>query len=240
MKVFAINGSPNKVGSTVKLIEMILDVCSEAGAECEKVNLEDYNIDHCSGCNKCIKNGVCYRDDDFTQLKAKMMEADGIIIGSPYYDGKPTVQLMVFLDRLAISSSYYSHFSQKYIIGVSTSAVNNCKSIAKYCAHLGILGFTYNGIVSGLLYESTVTQISVKDIDSDEEIMERARKAGNKLIEDIEKIPVPLIHKIKRYALRKWVSLAVVKLLRKKDRIYNRFLRYCEDKGWIKTINKTE
>ena len=41
MKIFAINGSPNKAGYTSALIDTLLDVCRKAGADCEKINLED-------------------------------------------------------------------------------------------------------------------------------------------------------------------------------------------------------
>lgn len=115
MKVLAINGSPNKDGSTSKLIDMILALCIKAGADCEKIHLEDYIIGECIGCSKISSGCECCKDDDFMQLKAKMLEADGIIIGSPYYSGRPTTQIKTFIDRLAFTSIPNKAFSDKYI-----------------------------------------------------------------------------------------------------------------------------
>jgi multimeric flavodoxin WrbA len=221
MKILAINGSPNRVGSTAKLVDMLLEVCTEAGGKCEKVNLEDYIINCRRECSECTEPGGCYLEEDYLQLKAKMLDADGIIIGSPYYGGKPTMQVRMFMDRLALSDSYRKPFANKYIVGVSVSAVNDCKNVARYCANLGVIGIVGNGMVSGLLHEAVVTPEGVKDIASDSAVKEKRE---------------PVSHKMKRVMLPRWLSFVVIKLLRLAGRISDKVRKYCEKKGWIKNI----
>ncbi len=240
MKILAINGSPNRNGSTSKLIDMILSACKEAGAECEKIHLEDYVIGQCTGCIKFLKDCEYCKDDDFIQLKAKMLEADGIVVGSPYYSGKPTVQLKTFIDRLAYTSAYNKSFSDKYTVGVSTSAVNSAKKIAKYCASLGHISFMGNGTISGLIYESTVDKVVLGDLADNAEIKERASMAARKLISDIKHKRRTDFYHFKRLIFRKWVKILCIKILRGFDKIKNSIRRFMTDKGWIKRINKIE
>lgn len=230
MKILAINGSPNREGATAKLIDIIVEYCTDAGAQCEKVHLEDYVIDCCSHCEKCIKGGECSIDDDYVHLKAKMLDSDGIIIGSPYYNGSPVESVQQLLDRLYLSRTHNGIFDKKYMVGVSTSAVNDCRSVAEYCANLGDTDFPGGAIVSGLLYECMVTNEGVKEIDKEEVIKERARLVVGKLISDISNKNVPYIYKMQKSSLTKPLSLLLAKLIRRKETILSALSKLIENK----------
>ncbi len=242
MKILAINGSPNRNGSTAKMIEMVLDVCKETGAECENLHLEDYVVGECSACIKHLKDcEYCQgQEDDFMQLKAKMLDADGIVIGSPYYSGKPTIQIKTFINRIAYTSVNNRFFESKYIVGVSTSAVSNSKKIAKFCATLGHSSFMGNGIVSGLLYESTVDKVVMGDLAENEELKVKAKAVGLNLIEDIKMKRKARFYRLKRIVFTKWIKVLCIKIIRCFDKIVLRFRKFAEDQGWIKKINKIE
>jgi len=55
------------------------------GAETELYAIAGKQINPCTGCNKCRDNKKCVIDDDMQGLYAKMMAADGIVMGSPVY-----------------------------------------------------------------------------------------------------------------------------------------------------------
>lgn len=217
MKILAINGSPNREGSTAKLIGMLLEACETAGAQCETVQLEDYMIEDCHKCSKCIKDGECSIDDDYLHLKAKMIEADGIIVGSPYYNGSPVEHLQVFMDRLSVSANHCNLFDEKYIVGVSTSAVNDCKNVAEFCATLGASESLGGGIVSGLLYECMVTNDGVKDIDTENVIKQKVNEISAKFINDISKKKVPFFLRIKRFKLFRQINPYFSRIFKKKE-----------------------
>ncbi|MEM0331209.1 MAG: flavodoxin family protein, partial [Archaeoglobaceae archaeon] len=62
MKLLAINGSPNK-RNTYALLEALVEEAKKLGAEAEILNLADYNINPCKGCDACLK-GDCVQKDD--------------------------------------------------------------------------------------------------------------------------------------------------------------------------------
>lgn len=216
MKILAINASPNRNGSTAKLIDLIVKSCGKSGAECEIVHLEDYLIESCGQCRKCLHAGECYLDDDYLHLKAKILESDGIIIGSPYYNSKPVDSIKCFVERIFISDAYAGLFDKKYLIGISTSAVNDCRMVAGYCASLGGAAILGGGTVSGLLNESLVTNDGVRDIQSDADIIKSAEILAKRFIEDIKLMRLSNAHNMLKLILMKRQKPYIQKLRRRK------------------------
>jgi multimeric flavodoxin WrbA len=223
MKILAINGSPNTTGYTSILINIVLDVCKEAGAVCEKVNLADYNIEACKDCEKCKENRECWQDDDFLHLKASMQEADGIIIGSPYYNGKPYEQLDVLFDRLRNSGRGTDDIANKYIVGLATSASDNCKRVAKYCARLGGISLPGLNIISGLIYEKTILKTGIKDLFNDTMVKVRINEVVAKLVSDNENKHISLYKKLVHLIIGKRLTCFIRKTFRKRTGYSVRF-----------------
>jgi len=105
-KIFGFIGSPFKEKSntytlTQKLIEALRAEFPGLYAEIYTAGMVKLN--YCKGCWCCMKNGFCPQDkeDDMGMLKAKMLEADLVIFGSPVYTYAVSGQTKVFLDRLA-------------------------------------------------------------------------------------------------------------------------------------------
>jgi multimeric flavodoxin WrbA len=64
MKVIGINASPRKRANTQTLVESILNGAAEKGAETRLVNLREFKINGCLGCEGCKKHlelGFCYQ-----------------------------------------------------------------------------------------------------------------------------------------------------------------------------------
>lgn len=94
VKVLGICGSARHA-STQWAVELALKTSEELGyIETECINLGDYNLKPCTGCMKCFgwqhsaeaSGPDCYEHLDDTKIVlGKMMEADGIILGTPVY-----------------------------------------------------------------------------------------------------------------------------------------------------------
>ena len=87
MRLLAVCGSPRK-GNTEWMLTKLLDAAREAGAETELILLRQKDIKLCRGCLTCEvgrdrKPGVCVIKDDMAPLLPKMLEADGIVFGTP-------------------------------------------------------------------------------------------------------------------------------------------------------------
>ena len=86
MKVIGINGSARKNGNTTLIISKVFDELNKEGIECELIQLADYEILPCRGCFACKGRGNCvFTNDGFAEIFNLMVEADGLILGSPVY-----------------------------------------------------------------------------------------------------------------------------------------------------------
>ena len=102
MKVVAFNGSPRPDGNTSILLSHVLDPLRAEGFQTEVVQLGGGNIHGCRACYLChkTKNARCTHDDDeANECIAKMIEADGIILGSPTYFADVTPETKALIDR---------------------------------------------------------------------------------------------------------------------------------------------
>ncbi|MBI4289700.1 MAG: flavodoxin family protein [Chloroflexi bacterium] len=100
IKVLGICCSPRKNGNTEVMLREALAGAEEAGARSELVTIGDKDIKGCDGCRGCDKTGRCHIKDDMQAIYPKVLEADGLIFGSPVYFWNVTGQAKVFMDRL--------------------------------------------------------------------------------------------------------------------------------------------
>ena len=102
MYVVAFNGSPRRDGNTAVLIETVLERLRAAGIETEHVQLAGRRLAGCTGCLTCREtlDMTCVIDDDVVNACiAKMVAADGIIIGSPVYYADLTTNTKALIER---------------------------------------------------------------------------------------------------------------------------------------------
>jgi len=99
VKITGIVGSPRTDGNTSFLVETALKSAEDAGAETEIINLGSADIEPCVACDICKATGECAIYDDARGITEKLMESDGLIIGSPVYFGSVTSQLKMLIDR---------------------------------------------------------------------------------------------------------------------------------------------
>ncbi len=102
MKVVGFNGSPRKNGNTSLLIRRVFQKLEDAGIETEFVQLGGNLVHGCTACLKCkeTKSGRCSIEDDIINgCIEKMIDADGIIIGSPTYFASLTTETKALIDR---------------------------------------------------------------------------------------------------------------------------------------------
>jgi multimeric flavodoxin WrbA len=97
IKVLGISGSPIDTSNTDILIQTILDA---TGLKAELIKLANIEVKPCRHCRKCAYTNECVIEDDFKWLSQKVMEADGIVLGSPTIYGLPSSFMNSFNERL--------------------------------------------------------------------------------------------------------------------------------------------
>ncbi len=125
MKVIAINGSPRRDGNTAILIKEVFKVLENYGIETESIQLGNKPVHGCTACMKCreIQDGKCHIKNDHLNLcLQKMVEADGIIIGSPVYFADVTTEIKALID-VAGYVTRANGFTLKRKIGAAVIAV---------------------------------------------------------------------------------------------------------------------
>jgi multimeric flavodoxin WrbA len=99
MKVLGISCSVRKGGNTEVFVKKALAGARDSGAETEFLSIRGKNIRPCDGCNVCEKTGACHIKDDMQPIYEKMLDAEGIVIGTPVYYWSIAGQTKVLIDR---------------------------------------------------------------------------------------------------------------------------------------------
>lgn len=113
MKVIAINGSPRKKWSTATLLQHTLEGAASKGAQTELVHLYDLDFKGCISCFACKKiggksYGRCAVQDGLTPLLERIIEADALVLGSPFYLHAETGEMRSCLERLVFPYLTYT------------------------------------------------------------------------------------------------------------------------------------
>lgn len=111
MKVLAIVAGRHNGNSEILAKEALL-ACQEAGAECKLINLFDYHIEMCTGCESCTmqmgevaqgkgtyKGCVLKDKDDMDKIINEVQSSDGVIIAVPSYDLGPSALYLRYAHR---------------------------------------------------------------------------------------------------------------------------------------------
>jgi multimeric flavodoxin WrbA len=108
MKVVAFNGSSRKDSNTAILVKTVLEELGKEGIETEFIQLAGESVRGCIACRKCFerKDKRCAVDaDNLNEYLAKMIEAQGIILGSPVYFTDVSANMKALIERCGYVSA---------------------------------------------------------------------------------------------------------------------------------------
>jgi multimeric flavodoxin WrbA len=121
MKILGLSCSARENGNTVAMLNVALEAAKAEGAETELYSVAGKEIRGCEGCWSCTKTGKCKIKDDVIVIHQKMLEADGIIFGTPVYFYGMTAQAKAVIDRSISLREPGKNLANK-VWGVITSA----------------------------------------------------------------------------------------------------------------------
>jgi multimeric flavodoxin WrbA len=99
MKVLGICGSPRQEGTDFA-VNYALDILKEKGCEVKYYHARGKKINFCIHCDYCVrKKEGCVHKDDLLQFYEDLIWADGVIMGTPCYQGNLSGQLKTMMDR---------------------------------------------------------------------------------------------------------------------------------------------
>ncbi|MHA1248176.1 MAG: flavodoxin family protein [Candidatus Thorarchaeota archaeon] len=130
MLIVGLNGSPRKARSNTRyVLEQALEAASEVlresgvSGETRLVDLADYEIRRCTGCDLCVRKKPCPESekDDVPKLEEIFRSADAIIIGAPSYFTTVPGLLKDFIDRSRVMKMLDNQLRDK-VFGAVTYA----------------------------------------------------------------------------------------------------------------------
>ena len=176
MKVLGIVCSPRKGGNTEVLVQEALTGARDNGAEIELLTVWDKDIKPCDGCLSCEKTGKCHIKDDMQGIYPELLEADGIVWGTPVYFWSATAQAKMLIDR-----SYALYFNKNNL-------ANKVSGVISVGASLGNLGvwhlFSAFFSVHHMLSTDFVYGYARNkgDIRKDKHAMKASRELGKQMV----------------------------------------------------------
>lgn len=190
MKVIAFNGSPRADGNTSILIQHVLEVLQREGdIETEFIQLGGQLIQGCTACGTCMKlqNRECKTTtDEINVYIKKMIEADGIILGSPTYFSMMTPELKALIDRAGYVSRSNGHLF-RHKIGAAIVAVRRTGAMTTFDAinHFFLIN---EMIIPGSSYWNIGIGTKKHDIEKDQEGIETMETLGKNIAWLLKKI----------------------------------------------------
>ena len=182
MKVIAFNGSARKNGNTAILIREVFSELDAEGIGTEMIQLAGKTIRGCTACGKCYKNQnkKCAVDNDCAnECIEKMLEADGIILGSPTYFADVTAEMKALIDRAGYVARANSDMLRRKA-GAAVVAVRRAGAIHAFDSinHFFLIS---QMIVPGSSYWNIGIGRAIGDVEQDEEGLETMRILGRNM-----------------------------------------------------------
>ncbi|MTK53901.1 flavodoxin family protein [Paludibacter sp.] len=175
-KVLILSGSPRKGGNSDLLCDRLMEGAQSAGHQTEKIYVKDKNIHYCTGCGVCYDKRVCSQKDDMTEVLAKMIATDVIVMATPVYFYSLNGQIKTLIDRCC---ARYTEISNKEFCFIMTAADGNKNSLERTLE--SFRGFTdcLNGATEkGVIYGTGVWQ---KGEVKGKSVMDEAYRMGASL-----------------------------------------------------------
>ena len=182
MKVVAFNGSPRKNGNTAMLIDTVLAELQKEGIETERLQLGGKKIHGCTACMKCFQNQDkhCSIDNDvLNELVDKMIEADGIVIGSPTYFANVSTEVKALIDRAGLVAIANGHMLRRKV-GVAVVSVRRAGATDTFDA-INKFFFINQAIVPGSVYWNMGFGLAEGQVQDDDEGMKTMQTLGENM-----------------------------------------------------------
>lgn len=170
MKVIAFNGSARKDGNTAILINYVLKELQNEGIETEMIQLAGREIHACKACYKCFENKDTHcaiKDDILNDCIDKMLQADGIILGTPTYFANVSSQTKALIDRAGMAARANNNMFKRKL---GAAVVSARRSGADHAFNsINHLFFISEMIVPGSNYWNMGIGREKGDVEKDEE-----------------------------------------------------------------------
>ena len=189
MKVVAFNGSARKDGNTAILINHVLSELKKEEIETELVQLAGKKIRGCIACFKCATNKdqrCSVKEDIVNECIEKMLQADGIILGSPTYFADISGEMKALIDRSGMVAKVNGDMF-RHKAGAAVVAVRRAGSIHAFDS-INHFFFISQMVVPGSSYWNVGIGRDKGEVEKDEEGLQTMKILGENMAWLLKKI----------------------------------------------------
>lgn len=150
MKIVVLTGSPRKSGNSAYLAEQFIKGAEEQGHEVFRFDCAFKQVEPCRACNRCGMNGTCIFNDDFLELRPKLVEAGMVVFATPMYYFGISAQMKRVIDRFYAINGQIKGARKKaaFLMTYADTAAREAEPmLAHYRMLMDYLGWTSVGEV---------------------------------------------------------------------------------------------
>jgi multimeric flavodoxin WrbA len=166
------------------MVQEALTGAEERGAEVELISLAKKKIAFCDGCLSCRTNEGCHIKDDMQDVYAKVLEADGIIFGTPVYFWSVSAQAKAVIDRCLVFYQRYNLRDKAAGVVVATERAGGVGAFTVFTSFFTIQRMVPVGCTIGF---GGVEKGGVKD---DKVGMAEAKALGRAMVKRIQSLNI--------------------------------------------------
>ena len=198
-KILVINGSPRKsglIGSMIAQFKSKIEELNqtEGNVEIEVLQLSDYAITHCNGCDACLRKPYSCplsEKDDMPKLEEMMKSADAIVMGAPSYFADVPGIVKDLIDRSRPMKMARYQLKDKFLSIITASGLvgGGGSWVADSLIHWGLIqgmivvGALGHPVLEGNLPSETLQMSGLKEFRKPSEIGEISQKTSSNLAE---------------------------------------------------------
>ena len=182
MKVVAFNGSARRDGNTAILIREVFKELEKEGIETELVQLAGKNMHGCIACYQCFQNKdkqCAVKNDFMNDCIEKMVEADGIILGSPVYFSNVSTEMKALIDRAGMVAKANDDMLRPKV-GAAVIAVRRAGALHVFNS-LNHFFFISQMVVPGSNYWNLGIGRDIGEVEGDAEGLQTMRILGRNM-----------------------------------------------------------
>lgn len=189
MKIIAFNGSPRKNGNTALLLNEMFKIFEAEEIETEVVQLGNKPVHGCTACGVCKEkqDGRCHiKNEHLNFCIEKMLEADGIILGSPVYFADVTPEVKALIDVAGYVTRASGHLLKRKV-GAGVIAVRRGGALHAF-ETINNFFLINQMIVPGSSYWNFAIGRDAGDVLKDDEGMQTIRTLAENMVWLLKKL----------------------------------------------------
>ena len=182
MKVVLFNGSPRKNGNTFHALQVVMKELTSNEVDCEYIWIGKEKIQGCKACYQCArnKNKKCSITTDMINTYLEnVLNADGVIIGSPTYFANVSSPVKAFIDRVGLVSKVNGDIL-KHKVGAAVVAVRR-QGATHVFSSINFFFLINQMFVVGSSYWNLGIGKNPGDINEDEEGIQTFKNLGKNI-----------------------------------------------------------